>query len=532
MKKNWLVLIIAPIVISCQNSGPLEFVPYSFITDPTPTNVDRDEELYYQQKDFSPIVTARGEYKYMKEFLKDNRDNRTHALMDTKGDNKMLVLPIRFADSPNDISLEDKTILLKNAFFGDSSVTKLESVTSFYNKSSYGQLRISGEVAPWYTVGSKKVSGGIPEKSWTTYSTNQIIASRMIALEALENYRQSGVDLSIFDNNNDGYIDSIYVVYDYPYSTVTKDKKPDDEFRWAYVDFIKEKETGLNNQTPYANAYGWSSLYFAIENGNKVDSSTYIHETGHILGLQDYYNTGNRATNHFQPLGFFDLMDSNQGDHTVLSKYLLNWTSPKILKKDVEGSITLNNFSNTGDCLLIPLDNRDVTNPYSEYLMLEYFAPERLNTPNNLKYQDVNKEGKTVIFEFPNLHGLKVYHVDARLGYYKRESIGIANEKICFVGEEEKATLPLNNALIDFYYSNEIKDTEVNKRNVLYHLLESSGSNSFRDGNFASNKTLWGYGDTFGINTFQDLANRAGVTFKVTSLMRNNVTVSFTKIAK
>lgn len=532
MKKNWLLFLVVPMVVSCQNGGPLEFVPYSFIVDPAITNVDSDTELYYQQKDFTPIQTAKGEYTYMKEFLKDNRDNRTHALMNSTGDNKMLVLPIRFADSPNDISLEDKTILLQNAFFGDSSVTKLESVSSFYNKSSYGQLRLSGDVAPWYTVGSKKVEGGIPERSWTSYSTNQIIATRMIALEALDNYRQSGVDLNKYDNNNDGYIDSLYVVYDFPYSTVTKDKKPDDEFRWAYVDFIKENETSLNTEVPYANAYGWSSLYFAIENGRKVDSSTYIHETGHMLGLQDYYNTGNKDTNHFQPLGFFDLMDSNQGDHTVLSKYLLNWMSPKILKHDVEGSVTLNIFSNTGDCLLIPLDDKDIHNPYGEYLMLEYFAPEKLNTPNSLKYQDVDKYGKTVIFEFPTVHGLKVYHIDARLGYYKRETIGIANERICFVGEEDKATLPLDNALIDFYYSNEIKDNEVNKRNVLYHLLESSGSNSFRDGNFASNKTLWGYGDTFGIDTFKDLAKRAKVTFIVTSLMRDNVTITFSRYSE
>lgn len=522
MKKAILVLLsILPITISCQSSGPLEYIPYQYDFSPMDVNVDVDEDLYYQKSDFTPIETAKGEYKYMKEFLRNNRDNRTHALMNTKGDMGMLVLPIRFTDSPDTITLEEKTILLKNAFFGDPSTTKLESVASFYQKSSYGHFKLTGEVAPWYTL-------DIPSYNWKAKSQNQIDASRKMTLEALNYLRNSGFDLNKYDHNNDGYIDSIYVVYDFEYSK-SSSKGATDELFWAYVDFIKENEASLNNEAPYANAYAWSSLYFAVDGGRKVDSSTYIHETGHMLGLQDYYNTGARSTGyyHYQPLGFFDLMDSNQGDHTALSKFLLNWSSPKVLKKNIEGSVTLSVFSDTGDYLLIPFEGYN-DNPYAEYLLLEYFAPENLNTPNGLKYQDVDKDGNNVIFEFPNAHGLKVYHVDARLGYYKKSTIGAANERICFVGEEEGHG-DLTDTFIDFYYTNEIKDSEISKRNVIYHLLESSGENTFKNGRLASNKTFWGYGDTFGIDTFQDLAKKAGYTFKVTALGSQNVKVTFSK---
>ena len=515
MKKAWLTLLsILPITIACQGSGPLEYVPYQYDFQPMNVNVDKDEKLYYQKADFTPIHTAKGDFVNMREFLKNNRDNRTHALMDNKGEMAMLVLPIRFTDSPNDVSIQDKTIYVKNAFFGDPKTTKLESVASFYQKTSYGNFKITGDVAPWFTL-------DIAHDQWRSKSSNQIEASRKMSLEALNEYRKTGVDLSKYDLNHDGYIDSIYVVYDYPYSK-NASKSSNDELFWAYVDFIKENES----VNPVVNAYAWSSLYFALGNGNKVDASTFIHETGHILGLQDYYNTGSRDYCHYQPLGFFDLMDSNQGDHSALSKYLLNWSSPKVLKANVEGSITLSIFSNTGDYLLIPFGGYN-DNPYAEYLLLEYFAPENLNTPNGLKYQDTDKDCNTVIFEYPNVHGLKVYHVDARLGYYKKSPIGSANEKICFVGEEEGRDL--SDAYVDFYYTNEIKDSEVNKRNVFYHLLESSGENSFKNGRLASNSTLWGYGDTFGIDTFKDLAEKAGYTFKVTALGSKNITVTFSK---
>ena len=522
MKKRYLTLLsILPIAISCQSNSPLVFIPYEFDYPEMNLNIDKEEELYYQKADFTPINAKKGDevisYKYMKEFLLNNRDNRTHKLMDTKGEMNMLVLPIRFTDSPNDIDIKDKTTYIQNIFFGNSEVTKLESVSSFYHKSSYGNLKIKGEVASWFTL-------DIPSYNWSSKATNQIEASRKMTLEAIDNYVKNGEDLARFDHNQDGYIDSIYVVYDFPYSKNTS-KTSNDELFWAYVDFIKENESSYEI---HPNAYGWSSLYFALNGSQKVDASTFIHETGHMLGLQDYYNTGSRNLGyHYQPLGFFDLMDSNQGDHSVFSKYLFNWSSPKVLKENVEGSITLSIFSNTGDYLLIPFKGYK-DNPYAEYLLLEYFAPEKLNTPNGLKYQDVDKYGDTVIFEYPSVHGLKIYHVDARLGYFKKSVIGSANEFICLVGEEEGHEDELKEAFVDFHYTNEIKDNEINRRNVLYHLLESSGVNSFANGKLASNATLWGYGDTFGINTYTELAEKAGYSFAVTALTSKDITISFT----
>ena len=225
-------------------------------------------------------------------------------------------------------------------------------------------------------------------------------------------------------------------------------------------------------------------------------------------------------------------MDSNQGDHTVFSKYLLNLSSPKVIKPGVTGKITLRDFSSSGDYLLMPLDGKYDNNPFSEYLLLEYFTPTGLNKPNGVKYQERDIGGNPVTFEFPSAYGLKVYHVDARLAYYEKKPIP-TKTRLCYI-DDPKAEQIVNekglaNILVNFATDNSILDSEVGKVNPLYHLLEASGNNTFKDGKLATNATLFKYGDTFGINTFQELSARAGFTFKVVETGTKKVDIEFTE---
>ena len=522
MKNKLLPLLcILPLLSACQQSGPLTFVPYTdYVKEQS--FVAEDTANYYRKAEVTPIHTELGDFSSVKEFIKDNKDARHHIISSSKGDKKMLVLPVRFLDSEDDISLEDKTIYLQNAFFGDSKVTKNESVASFYNKSSYGQLRITGEIAPWFTL-------DINSNEWKKKGNDQTYASRTITIEAIKALREAEFDFSSFDADEDGYLDMVYTIYDYPYTDSSKDNVSDELF-WAYTDFIKESENGATNGDKLANAYCWSSLYFAIDERPKVDSSIYIHETGHLLGLSDYYNTNSKSQGYFfQPTGFFDLMDSNQGDHSSFSKYLLNWTNPKVIKKGINTTLKLNDFSKTGDYLLLPLDDQYSDNPFGEYLLLEYFCPNGLNKSNGLSYQDVDMNGKKIIFNFPTYHGLKVYHVNAKLGYFtKKSTTSLMPSFICFVGDEQGHDL--SNATVDFAYDNSIKTSDVDTKQVLYHLLESSGENTFKYGQLASNDTLFRYGDTFGVNTFKELSSRCGYTFKIVDVSTNNVSIQFTSI--
>ncbi len=521
MKKNYLpLLMMVPILFSCGQNNELIFVPYDKEINPLSFK-EEDNSLYYRHQEVNPLVTKLGNFHSFQEFLYDSKDNRHHVLANPLGERKMLVLPIRFTNSSDDIPLEKKTIYLQNAFFGDEKTTTGQSVASFYHQSSYGQLKISGEVAPWYTLNYRS-------DQWRTISGDQTSTSRKITVEALNNLRNNEeFDLSSFDSDKDGYIDMIYVIYDYPYNNINKDDSGEDLF-WAYTDFISENENYCGEGQVLANAYSWSSLYFSLPNkGQRVDASTYIHETGHLFGLTDYYNTKPKQLGYYyQPTGFLDMMDSNQGDHTALSKYLLNWTPPKVIKKGINGVIKLNNFSQTGDYLLLPLNDKYDDNPFGEYLLLEYFVPSGLNKSNGLSYQDEDINGNKVIFTLPDHHGLKVYHVNTSLGYFsKYKKVGDEPKLIYPLGEE--GDNDVSQYAIDFIYHNSIKSKDAETGTVLYHLLESSGQNTFKDGLLADNNTFFHYGESFGVNNYQDLATKCGYTFKIVDISTKDISIEF-----
>lgn len=72
----------------------------------------------------------------------------------------------------------------------------VESLTSFYKRSSYDQLNIGGNVIGWYT---------------TPYPRTDITDARAVIKEALTYYETQGHDFSQYDN--DGYIDYFSVVW-------------------------------------------------------------------------------------------------------------------------------------------------------------------------------------------------------------------------------------------------------------------------------------------------------------------------------
>ena len=77
---------------------------------------------------------------------------------------------------------------------------------------------------------------------------------------------------------------------------------------------------------------------FNYDDNKGLDSHVLIHETGHMLGLNDYYNTYGDST--YSPLGGLDMMDGDFGDNNPYSKILLGNTFDlhriRIIKSRIE----------------------------------------------------------------------------------------------------------------------------------------------------------------------------------------------------
>lgn len=526
MKKLLSLLPLSALLISCSGSIELKFVPLTNFATQQNFVVDNDNDVFYQRKEQQTIETAVGNISSLIDLYKYNKNGRTKDIISSTGNRKLLVIPVYFTDSDTH-NQQEKTIFIQNAFFGESKQTTYDSVAGYYNKSSYGNLVISGEVTPWFNI-------GLASSQWKKLSPTYSTASNIIAGMAVDYLKENtNIDFDSYDVDEDGNIDGVYLVYDHPFT----ENKDSDNFFWAYTYYANKGEGGHNNLEPYVNAYSWTSINTIIRKDNRSYSNYLIHETGHLLGLSDYYNTyyssdGSGSDFHYQPTGCFDMMDYNIGDHSSFSKYLLNWFSPMVIKNNVKTTLTLKPFTESGECLLIPSSSYN-DSPFSEYLLIEYFTPNGLNKHSG-SYSYVDKNGKSGVYTYPQMHGLRIYHVNASLGYFIKNSNA---SMICRVDDPdyENKLAEVHKAIgIDYAYSNTLTDKDAaNGVPVLYHLLESSGENTFINAVPTNNETLFRLGSDFGITVFKDFTfndgSKANFTLEVSKISTRNITIDITR---
>jgi M6 family metalloprotease-like protein len=309
--------------------------------------------------------------KYNKDFEASTNGKHGQCYIPSTGTSKMLVVPILFPDTVMTEDEKDgmRSSLLK-AFFGESTDTAWQSVRSYYYNSSFHQLYLEGTVAPCVNLpktlakyaGSMTGINGIVEKvySYLFTGTNPV-------------YK-----VSDFDSNGDGVIDSIYMVHASGIDSST-------DLGWAFTTWHQN----LGTADEALGTYSWSSRDFMLKGSgtfDKPDAHTYIHETGHLLGLNDYYNSYDSSKS---IAGGVSMQDYNICDHESFSKYLWGWVSPQIVTdKNTETTIdiTLKPYDTTGDCLVLASDFNGTS--MDEYLMIEYWTPTGLNEADSKKTYD------------------------------------------------------------------------------------------------------------------------------------------------
>jgi M6 family metalloprotease-like protein len=335
------------------------------------------------------------------------------------GNSKILVVPVQLSDYPFTTT---KLNRLQNTFFGTADETGWQSVSSFYQASSYGKLSLSGTVTSpvKFSYTSTEM-----ESMATSYSKqNKGNYSDVVLASALKALSDNGSDFSSYDSDSDGYIDAIWLVYSCPFNS-------NSDFYWAYT-------TWADNSTLYGNKniclYSWASVDFLTEQSYGLltsdkngDAHTFVHETGHMLGLDDYYSYDcDNKTNFDTPVGGVDMMDFNIGDHDSYSKYLLDWITPTVITPEYlaanGNTLTLTSLTESGKAFLLPSYKNGSTQfngtAFDEYLLIEYYTPTELNEADSLVAYGTNG-----LKEYTK-PGVLVYHVDASVGKLLPDSKG------------------------------------------------------------------------------------------------------------
>lgn len=321
-----------------------------------------------------------------------------------------LVIPIEIKDFPFvDAGYGEAYIdAIDRVFNGEGETDTLywESVGSYYRKASQGTLDLVFDVAEPFL--SNKTSGDLLNMN---ASSADYLTSLDMATLALDNYKKNhgGEALKKYDNDEDGLIDGLWFVYSAPdYASYNYNHNNAGLF-WAFcTDSIRSTP---NLHSPDLHSYSWASLSFIINEPNdpSVDGHTYIHETGHLLGLPDYYSYDRS----YGSQGGLAMMDLNIGDQDAFSKIALGWSNPYVVTEDCRVTIKPNVIN--GDSILIA-DQWNGT-AFDEYILIDLQVPVGLNVLDASTSYDY----RPLYYSEP---GIRMLHVDARIGQFKYLYVG------------------------------------------------------------------------------------------------------------
>ncbi len=321
----------------------------------------------------------------------------------TTGSPKVLVIPVDFKDINGRSNSYYSIDKISRAFNGSAGETDYYSVDEYYYISSYGRLDLDITVIDEWFV-PKYNSSYYENATMDYYGEDVAIGDQLVMDEALA-YLSNVMDLSQFDSDGNSIIDAVVLI-----TTLEIDDTSD--FNWAYRywnTYTDEDGYFYEYDGVSANDYLWASYSFIYESYDEegysyyTDSSvmntyTYIHEFGHILGLDDYYDTSDDS---LHPMESCDIMDGMLGDHNPFSKFNLGWiTNSKLVTTDSTVTITLNSFTRTGESIIIANNWSTELGAYQEYYVVIYYTNEGLNS------------GEGGYF---SRDGIVVYHVNASL---------------------------------------------------------------------------------------------------------------------
>lgn len=362
----------------------------------------------HEQGEYIPSRTT------MQQTYKDYAKNlywSNYSVMPNEGTANLLIIPIWFTDSGDYITDNNKKEFVREdielAYLGANKDIGYRSVKTYYEEESGGKLTINGYITDWYETND-------PSSDYYVDSSS----TRTLLRKAVEWVRAyEDIDLKDYDNNADGYLDGVVMVYAYPDYVRLGDRNKSN--LWAYCGHDTNMSADVNN--PTANVYFWASYDFMYGLGadrtyertgssygggsvyrQVVDPITFVHETGHMFGLYDYYDY---TSDHLTPAGTYTMQDENVSTHDPFSYMALNWADPYIPEQSC--TLTIGEFATTHDVILLTPEWNQYDSAFDEYILIELYNLTGLN--------EYYKGDWFQAIELPDGVGIRVWHVDARL---------------------------------------------------------------------------------------------------------------------
>lgn len=422
--------------------------------------------------------------------------------LNSLGEQRILVVPLGLDDdtgtSPaypaisasgrTEKQTQERLDQIENLFFGEPDGTGWQSLKSFYETSSFGKLTITGSVMKcdggWFRPGKKP-------RDYSSATAVTDIKKYYLQEYAKDGHGALGADAhewTWYDQDKDGYIDTIWIVYSaaiHAYEPTAGSSN-----YWAYVTRTNARPSV---SSPNPMCYAWASIDFMDQAiGEGKDFHTFIHETGHIFGIDDYYSYDDKEA----PLGGIDLMDHNIGDHNAFSKWQYGWSSPYVV--DDSAYIEMEPTTTSGQSVIIPAPDYNGT-VYDEYLLIEFMSPVGLCSEYKTGYQSVNGFTKP---------GLRITHVDARAYKNKNTEVLSTPEEVATATSMRVMNTPSGRGYAQWRDTFDNPYTETSRPMYMINIMQASNfsdtNNFLNHSGTASNTDLFTKGFSFDLTPYID----------------------------
>lgn len=495
-----LALAIPTILASCgpttgsEDSNPSGGTSSSSTQQGGTSSSSSEDGKYKDYKTYDQLPFAQMTYKdgNGKDQVLDRHlmeQNNGYPALNSRGEQRLLVVPLGLEDdtgtSPAHPSIsksgrtekqtQQRLEQIEKLFFGNAEETGWNSLKSYYETSSHGKMTLTGNLmlsdGGWFRPGKKP----------SEYNSSQAvrdIKSFYTTEYAKANHGKLGADAqpwTWYDQDKDGAIDAIWIVYSAPihaYETSTTGNN-----YWAYVTSAGGAGTV---SSPNISKYAWASIDFMDQAyGEGKDGHTFIHETGHLFGNDDYYSYDDTEA----PLGGIDMQDHNIGDHNAFTKWQFGWAAPKVVTENAIIEMTPTTLSD--QFVILPSPNYN--NTYAdEYMMVEFMSPVGLNEEYKVGYQS------TMGYTKP---GLRITHVDARAYKSKNTEILDTPEKVATATNFRVMNTPSGRGYAQWRDTFTNKETGTDRSMFFINVMQASAFS--KDNNLLSKSTTSTNSDLF-----------------------------------
>lgn len=248
-----------------------------------------------------------------------------------------------------------------------TTITSSGSARQYFRETSFGQYKPEFDVVGPVTLSNDYSYYGENDSQGNDKNPEQMVKEACQLVD-------DSVDFTLYDNNNDGLVDFVYIMY----AGYSESDGVGDDYIWPHNYHLTYARVNCVVDGKKVDNYACSSEldYYS---GKHDGIGTFCHEFSHVLGLPDLYATTSSATH--KTMGSWDILDygpyNNDGNtpphYSAYERFFMGWLTPTLLPEECDVRLPALGTSNTAVILTASgTHNLSGTNPNpSTFYMLE-----------------------------------------------------------------------------------------------------------------------------------------------------------------